>query len=378
VNRLQHQISALSSELDDAYYMQHPELKRTADNAVLVLPNPDLPSQSIQAVKNSLDYWQRTVAWIPDNLEGLRDKDGTHPAPWSNKLRLALAEQSNIWLTLLTGQQSLRAYNMESVSHEIMRGVTANIQASVRTDFYGSVRQAEQTMKEVAQEVKVAIDTAQKIAVNGLEELFGSFKRVLVPVLVIIAVIFIGLLVYAWANNHLASGGAGVIGVISTILGYFGLGNLKSVKTAQQTAIQAENDAAKTKVDNQTAAAGAAEATGAGGSSILTSIQGAAQQTGTIILQALERGYEPARIELDSLSRSVAVAYPLVEFFGINFTVESDVSVLTNILWSKGERDAEIERVTRAAFGPLSVFIVPASNNPKQIDGDSTPQTAGD
>ncbi|HEV2800299.1 MAG TPA: hypothetical protein VGW12_07370 [Pyrinomonadaceae bacterium] len=378
VNRLQHQISALSSELDDAYYFEHPDVKRVAADAVLVPPNPDLPSQSIQAVKNSIDYWQRTVEWIPKNVARLRDKDSKHQAPWSDKLRLALAEQSNIWQTLLTGQQTLRAYNMESITHEIMRDVTAEIQRSLRTDLQGSLRRAEQAMKEVAEEVKGALDTAKDIAVGGLETLFGSFKRYLLLFGGIIFGIFVLMLVIGLTNESTAgTKEAGIIGTISTLLtsglGLLGIKNLKDVKSAQQTAVQAGNNEAKSKVDTQAAAAGASEAGGdAGGSSILTTVQGAAQQTGTIILQALERGYKQARIELDGLSRSVAVSYPLVEFFGVNLTLEGDVAVLTDILWGEAQRSAEIERVTRAAFGSLSVFILPSADGAKQIGDGQT------
>ncbi|HEX8458911.1 MAG TPA: hypothetical protein VF656_16575 [Pyrinomonadaceae bacterium] len=375
VNRLQHQISALSSELDDAYYLEHPDVKRVSADAVLVAPNPDLPSQSIQAVKNSIDYWQRTVEWIPDNREKLRDQSSEHQAPWNDKLRLALAEQANIWQTLLTGQQTLRAYNMESVTHVIMRDVTTQIQNSLRTDFYGNLRRAEQAMKEVADEVKGALDTAKEIAVGGLETLFGSFKRYLLLAVGIAVAIFIVLFVLAWSKNNPQSGLGNLAGaLISAVLGWFGLGSLKNEKSAQQTAVQAGNNEAKSKVDSQAAAAsatGAAEDAGAG-SNFLTTVQGAAQQTGTIILKALERGYEQARIELDSLSRSVAVSYPLVEFFGVNLTLEGDVSVLTEILWGEAQRDAEIERVTRAAFGPLSVFILPSGHDAKQIGGGQT------
>lgn len=375
VNRLQHQISALSSELDDAYYLEHPDVKRVSANEVLVAPNPDLPSQSIRAVKNSIDYWQRTVEWIPKHVAQLRDKGNTETAPWSKKLRLALAEQSNIWQTLLTGQQTLRAYNMESVTHQIMQEVTAQIQTSLRTDFYGSMQQARQTMKQVAGEVKEALDTAREIAVSGVETLFGSFKRWLLIIVIIIVAIFVGLFLYSWADGNQQSNFGNLIGAaVSAVAGWLGLGSLRSEKAAQQTAIQAGASAAKSKVDSQ-AAAGATEAAGDGdgGSNFLTTVQGAAQQTGTIILKALERGYEQARIELDSLSRSVAVSYPLVEFFGINMTLEGDVSVLTDILWGEAQRDAEIERVTRAAFGPLSVFILSSGHSAKQI-GDGAKQ----
>jgi hypothetical protein len=380
VIHLQHEISALSSALDTAYYLKRPDQKRPDDDAVLVAPNPELPSQVIQAVKNSIDYWQRAVDWIavnwkPDNPGQLGDPKAPVPAPWSRPMRLALTEQANIWQTLMTGQQSLRAYSMESVTHKIMQDVTDEIQKSVRTDFSASVQQAEQVMKEVAQEVKAAIDVAGQTAVQGLEKLFQSCVRAFWPIFGVIVVICIGSLVLALAVPAIkdgataASGGAGLTAVISAILGYFGLGNLKGVKAAQQTAIQNGRDTAKTTVDSQTTA-GATGVAGAkaGDGNLLTRIEGAAQETGAMMLKAFERGFEQIRIELDGLNRSVAVAYPLIEFFGLTFRWQSEAVFLTNIIWSGMERGGEIKRVMRAAFGPLTLFISSSAGGSKSDD----------
>jgi hypothetical protein len=382
VIHLQHQISALSSALDNAYYLRRPEQKRPDDDAVLVAPNPELPSQVIQAVKNSIDYWQRAVNWIaanwkPDDPGQLRNPKAPVPAPWSRPMRLALTEQANIWQTLMTGQQSLRAYSMESVTLKIMQDVTDEIHKSVRTDFSASVQQAGQVMKEVAQEMKSAIDVAGQTAVQGLEKLFQSCVRAFWPIFLVIIAICVGSLVLALAVPAIkdgaaaASGSAGLTAVISAILGYFGLGNLKGVKAAQQTAIQNGGDTAKTKVDRQTAA-GATGVAGAnaGDGNLLTRIAGAAQETGAMVLKAFERGYEQIRIELDGLNRSVAVAYPLIEFFGLTFQWQSEAVFLTNIIWSGMEREAEIKRVMRAAFGPLTLFISPSAEGSRSDDSN--------
>ena len=87
-----------------------------------------------------------------------------------------------------------------------------------------------------------------------------------------------------------------------------------------------------------------------------------------MLLKAFERGYEQIRIELDGLNRSVAVAYPLVEFFGLTFQWQSEAAFLTNIIWSGAEREVEIKRVMRAAFGPLTLFISPSAGSSKSDD----------
>ena len=89
-----------------------------------------------------------------------------------------------------------------------------------------------------------------------------------------------------------------------------------------------------------------------------------------MVLKAFERGYEQIRIELDGLNRSVAVAYPLIEFFGLTFRWQSEAVFLTNIIWSGMEREVEIKRVMRAAFGPLTLFISPSAEGPRR-DGSS-------
>jgi hypothetical protein len=341
VIRLQHQISALSSALDDSYYCQHKELKRSEDGVVGAI-NPDLPSQAIQA----------------ENQTSLRDKE---TADWSKKLRLALSEQANIWQILMTGQQTLRAYSMESVTHEIMKDVTNKIQQGLRQDFGAGVRQAEQLMKEMAKEVKDAIKVAGETAVNGLEELFHSCRKYVWviggAILLISIVLFIAVFIHQGGNDVLTKvfGGVGISGVLSAVLGYLGLGKLDKVKTEQQTAVANKHKDAERTVETQ-----ATNVVNAGDASLLTRLEGAAQQTGKIVLEALERGYEQARIELDSLNRSVAVAYPLVEFFGLALTLQGDATFLTEIIWSGKAREEEIKRVLGAAFGPLAVFIAPS------------------
>src|SRR5581483_7940079 len=196
---IQHQITALSCALDTAFYQKHPELKPTkdqqsgdTDSNAIVVPNPDLPSQAIEAVKHGLDYWQRAVLWIPDNKDKLSD-DGKDLGNrlWNGEMRVALIEQANIWQTLLTGQQSLRAYNIETATREIMQDVTEDIQKSLRTDFRVGLQQAEKAMKDVAQQVKAAVSEFGETAAKGLEELFKASVKFLWPVLAGIAVIFI-------------------------------------------------------------------------------------------------------------------------------------------------------------------------------------------
>src|SRR5579871_5649253 len=370
---LQHQISALSASLDDAYYLKFKEkdkdFKRPDDDAVLVTPSPDLPSQAIQAVKHSIDYWQRAVKWIPENTTKLRTDSGAAPgsAAWNKAMRMALTEQANIWQTLMTGQQSLRAYNLESMTQQILQDVMTEIQQNLQTDFGSGVQQAEKVANAIANEAKEALEVVGKNAVNGLETLVQSFVRSFWPLIVgavVILILAAGLFVAVTMGMHQnalaigASGGVGVTGILSALLGYLGLNRLNDNKAKQQQAIQDDQRAAKARVDTQTAASTKeSAAAGAGNGSLLTRIEGAAQETGNMVLQAFQRGYEQMRIELEGLSRSVGVTYPLVEFCGSRFQLDGDAAFLTEIIWSGTERADEVKQVLRAAFGPLAMFI---------------------
>jgi hypothetical protein len=337
---------------------------------VLVAANPDLPSEAIKAVKRSIDYWQRAVNWIPDHLDQLRkgekeaEKKDAGPAPWCRPMLLALTEQASIWQTLMTGQQSLRAYNMESVTHKIMQEVTDEIQRSARTDFSSGMRQAEQAMKVAAHEMKEAIEVVGKTAVDGLEDLFQHSRQLVLGAIAVVLVV-LAVVAFILFNDKLgtASGGVGLTGVFSAILGYFGLGKLTSKKAEQQTAIRVGKNSATTKLE-KTGQGAARAAEERGGGNLLTRIEGAAKETGAMILEAFEKGYRQIRIELDGLNRSVAVAYPLVEFFSLTFLLKSEASFLTEIIWSGKERTEEAKQVMRAAFGPIAMLITPSSSEP--------------
>jgi hypothetical protein len=385
VIRLQHQISALSSALDDQYNLQpngkeqqpaaQPQPSTETDEPVAL--DPDLPSQSIQAVKHSLDYWQRAVEWIPDNLNQLRDPQAREGATWSRDMRYALTEQANIWQTLMTRQQKLSAFNMESVTQKIMEDVTDEIQAGLQQGFGESVKQAE----KLAQEMTREMNTIKQSAVAGLQTLLSSCSKYIWIGIGVVAFIFVVVLVLVWQAKISSTAGAtsGISTLVTALAGLFGLNRLQIVKAKQETAVEDKHENAVSNVTSQAAAAPPAS------SSLLTRIEGAAEQAGKSLMDAFERGYKQARIELDELNRSVAVAYPLVEFFVLSFKLKSDAQFLTDIIWSDTDREEELKRIVRAAFGSLAVFIpsgssdstqdkrqLPAGGDAQQLTGSET------
>jgi len=70
---LQHQISALSTAMDGAYYRVHTDVPHPNVNNAQATQNLDLPSQSIQAITYSLEYWKRAVKKICGEDNHLQD-----------------------------------------------------------------------------------------------------------------------------------------------------------------------------------------------------------------------------------------------------------------------------------------------------------------
>jgi hypothetical protein len=370
--RLQHQINALSSALDDAYYQKHPEVNRVSDDDVLIVPDPDKPCHVINSVKQSIEYWRRTVSWIcavevGENKNGI---EGFDIVQLSKPLRLSLIEQADIWQTLMTGQQSLRAYKMETVTHKLMQDLTEEIQRKLHTDFKGSITQAEQVMKEMTTEVKGAIAIAGNVAKTGIEVMYDSFKGVfwiIGGVLAVGAILFILYMLQGIRHDFFvgASGTTGLLGIVSAIVGYFNVGKIKAKqknnideggKLAQEK-VEAKEKAGKEKVENE----------GTNDGSVLSRIQGVANDTGKAILDGVERAYKQIKIELTGLKFSAAVSYPLVEFFVMKCNIKNDEVFLTKVIWSGKDRSEEVKRIASAAFGSLAIFISAPSSEETSV-----------
>ncbi len=378
VIRLQHQVSALSTALDEAYIKQQ-QLKLHEGQTTFMVATADLPSQAISAVKHGLDYWHRTVKWIsvPANEKYFRNAPvDTH---WSKKMRMALIEQTNIWQTLLTGQQSLKAFTLESITQSLMQNITTSVQESLQENFKGGLHQAQAAVKELAGEVKDAITETTQSALNGLEEMVKSYKKIIIPVGVVLAIIFVILVVAAIAKGGEwvgATGGTGVAGLLAGLMGYLGIGNANQTRNAKKEDIIKTHENATSKIEQSANAAEADKGEPAtAGHSLMSRIETAGNEAGKMLLEAINKGYAQIQVELAGLGRSAAVAYPLIEFFTFTFNVKSDIEFFTFIIWSNKEREEELSRILSAAFGPMALLINPKKNKKDEIHEQ---QTAGD
>lgn len=318
VNYVQYQLMALSTALDEAYYRVNPNIKRADPDEPTTSPNPDLPSQAIQAIVQSLNYWQRAIT----RTCICKQKDGIQPSPskpllstevppsklldWdmSMELRKELVQQSYIWQSLVLCQQSLQSFSTDKVTQKILNEFMSDFEDAVKADF----RRATQRWWLFAVVIAVIILALLGIpAISALVNLAKNGSNLNLSTLLQNPLAFIAALAALMAP--LISGlGNRFARFWNTLAGRFGT-------------------------------------------------------VGTDIAQGLTRGYEQVLNEFNYLNYHVGITYPLVEFFiweEISFNgnpVKDGYDFLVHVFWTSQDREEELKRVTRAAFGPIGAYI---------------------
>jgi hypothetical protein len=369
INLIQRQISALGPALDDAYYVIKQVQRRPAGE----LPDPDLPSNAIHTITYSLYYWQRALDWICHNaLSGTTvststaqvaiktttesamantppvdttvstttteaaikmttasatvstsPADGAAKPPalaldLSRNLRQALITQSGIWQTLMLGEQTLRSFTTG--------GVTKRILNNIMTEFENAAKEK-------------VVDTTQK-----------QLKRFWVPMIglgIFLLVILAGGIFLLAQQGQLQS----IAAIIALLLG--------SALTLVSTFLTRMSSTFSPASDQRPGRANTASST-TNMDQRLSSLVGLA---GEAIITAFQNAYKQILIEFDDLNHYVAISYPLIDFFMLHFPQVDNEELkdayifLTKIVWTSDERKEEVERVARAAFGPLGAFI---------------------
>src|SRR6266566_2753525 len=336
-------VSMATAPLEKAYYRVHPDIKPPGADDPLTPLNPDLPSQGIQAVKHSLNYWQRTVTWIcssnetnqpalkpaldpssvgktikpaidsvPADTQTQRDATTGISSPsqtmkWqlSKSLRTELIQQAIVWQSLILCQQSLQSFTMEKVTQRILDKFMQDLE------------------KAIIDEIK-------------------NNKVLRILSIGIIAVIFviIALLVVAAATNYHS----------------FSFSDLIKSPLVIITAIGALITPFATGISSRL--------------SKLGTFFGAA---GTATEQGLQHGYARLLIEFGYLNHNLAITFPLIEFFlweglqaveenpngaePIKTAIEDGYDFLVKVFWTRTDFEEEFQRVAQAAFGPISAFI---------------------
>jgi hypothetical protein len=315
-------------------------------------------------VKQSLMFWQRTV----DKECQLSEQwgRGDNGRQRSEDLRQALIKQGNIWQTLITGQQSLGAFTVETVTRKIMSDVSKRLSELARTDLpktlEGVRATTRQIVAQVADQTKDAIDEVRQTAVrqwDAVHKLLGPAFWVIVAVIALLGVVAVGALALKATDVSASALGSLMAAGVTALSGWFGL---QSAKDNAKTQIDKTSAEQKTKVES------ASEKTqsqlmatvGSMGAGLLTRVEGATQEAASEVLAAFERAYGQVREELKDLGHSVAISYPLLEYYGANAR-GGDEKFVTEVVWSAEDRQQQVERIARAALGPLAMLVAPSA-----------------
>lgn len=386
VVHVQHQISALSTVLNDAYFRVTGTTPSKQPDTQGVPLDPSLPGTAIHSIKHSLDFWQRAIDWFgSENGMNWMKYDVAHqlnvdpdsvqlPAFSENisrRLQVSLIQQADTWQALLTFQQSLRDFSNQSITQKIIN------------DFMNDFEVA------VAKEIKTS---GKKIAKATTPPIW------LIAILVIAILVVGGVLVAAFISGSATSSLVGLM--VATLTAG---GGAYAVKNTTQP-----NSETTTSTNGNTGTTNVATTTSSNGGTF-GQIKSLFVATESSIADTFRRGYEQVQTEFASLNYHISVAYPLVEFFVLNltdnaatamakaaqtkideikqpatattnstattnttntgqsageqvksaaeFSMTSAYDFLTKIIWSEEERKDEIQRVTRAAFGPIGGFV---------------------
>ncbi len=397
---IQHQISALSSSMDGAYYRIKVANQNTQNqsygppygptNQPYGPMNPDeeddcLPSNALNSIKHSLDYWQAAVVWIggpraqeticrAHAVEYREDAPPVMSQELSCQLRIALIEQADVWQSLITGQQNLRSITTEAVTESIL------------SQFMQDCEKA--FMSDVTDDVKKEVEQVKK----NTEQLLWR-NRVLLTVLIGIAVIVLILFVAAEVIAFLPQGqfaNSWLGNAIITLASFLGIGMVVHRTTQPQSPSTATNTgqpSAQTSTLNSSVSS----------SSMLDNIRGFFVSSGTDIGDLFSACRREIQKQYATLNRNASVSYPLIEVFVTNsqpqstekkeekkenskpslydFGMNNSYSFLTSVIWTNQDRAAEIQSIVQATFGPLGEMIGSYGARFHQQDGGSPPQS---
>jgi len=361
---IQHRLAALGATLDTAYRRVVAGQGRAADGAAGTDSQPvapDLPSATLSCVAHSLDFWHNAVAWLdlavpprpaplsqasrrlPHPRLGGDRRPGTttiarptHPltARLEAALGTALVNQASVWQALVTGQDHLSAYTVETVMHAVVEDVMDDFQRAVEGNLRLSLGAA---LRDAALRIVPA-------ALIGL---------VAVLVLSVPGLLWLVLTKPAMAGSFSPNGLWAVLGVgpaIAALLGYRALSG-------------AARGTATTTIAASSTGGGGAPAAPSGNSAFVEYLSGMLGTIDAALLAMLQTAMAQIRADLSALNHQVGVSYPLIECFVVSTSpplvqaIRDDYAFMTQVIWSDTERADEVRGVVRAALGPIGILI---------------------
>ncbi len=259
----------------------------------------------------------------------------------SKKLQVQLRQQADVWQSLVSCQQSLAGFTSDSITRRIINDVTQDLEETLGT-----------------------------VLINKAESVVRQNAFIIVMVLgILVAVFLIAILLpRLFGNNSDTNISLLVAALLAGGSGY-------AVKRGTNSSNAADSAPATTSTAT------------APNEDLLGRFGGAFASAEQALFETFRKGYEQIRVEFSNLNYYVAVAYPLVEFFVLtlaetavqeltepkanntadkngqntggnpDYVIQNAYDFLTQIVWNKEDRNEEIQRVARAALGPIGIFI---------------------
>jgi hypothetical protein len=356
INQIQYQINALCTALDQAYYRVHPDIKPPGADDPLTPLNPDLPSQAIQAVKHSLNYWQRTVTWICSSNE--TNQPALKPALDPSSVGKTIKPAIDSALAVKTNQPAIdSAPTAAQTQKDATTGISSPSQTmkwqlskSLRTEL---IQQAIVWQSLILCQQSLKSFTMEKVTQRILDEFMQDLEKAIIDEIK--------------NNKVLRNLSIGIIAVIFVII------VLLIVAAATNYHSFSFSDLIKSPLVIITAIGALITPFATGISSRLSKLGTFFGVAGTATEQGLQRGYARLLIEFGYLNHNLAITFPLIEFFlweglqaveenpngaePIKTAIEDGYDFLVKVFWSRTDFEEEFQRVAQAAFGPISAFI---------------------
>jgi hypothetical protein len=338
INTITRQISCLGPALDDAYYLvnsiQRPVISEQLQND-LPPQSITLPSRSIQAITYSLMYWQRAIQKICDDtkkyLESLQEQTTGQSAVEPGKLiltksnvrhlRIALINQSEIWLSLMLYEQTLASFTGESATKSILNTFMQDFESALKNQL---------------------LDIESNQVKRYRTPLLIS---ALILVLVVLVGGFIFLVLQASHDPTLTAVITLIMGSVLSILsaGVSRLGSIFSPASHEQSP---DRNSTSNSINSMIGFL----------NTIVNSTEGANSK-------AFQNGLQQIHNMYANFNHYVAITYPLTLFYQtklehLDTKIKSGESYfLEHVVWTSAEQKEELKQIASAAFGPLGAII---------------------
>ncbi len=404
ITHMQRQIGTLIAVMEDDYearLRQHAPKATASTSGAPSQPAPSEPADtgeldlkspraSINAIIESIEYWQRTVLEMSVNgiLQPARatsdpDRDELVAASWSEKsirlhkdwrydqlmdMRSALVEQVNNWISLLGGRQDLTSFRVVSVAGDLIQDYSQDITRLTSKNLQDAFRELQ---KELSTLAKAGVEATKDVANVGISALTGFLRNRWVLIAAGITVLLIiGIVVLLFATKVVDGGGL-IASLLTPVLGALGLGPglTKSYSDGknkiQQTQQVRETNINDTKEVSQQNMGNSVNV----GTLVLT----AAGELRNYLEAAFTKGFTQLQRELGLTSATLAVTSPLVEWVVRHCDANNELEFLGSVIWNDSARKSQLNRIVIAAFGPVGAFMIASGSSNDEAPAPASP-----